>query len=280
MADGRGTGRLTVSGVVLAGLLWILIVVSLWLFLVQEQWWFPTLASNHGASLDGIFSVVLIVTGIAFVVVQGIFGYFVARYGQRGNERASNWHDNLKVETLLVIVTAVILTVLVFMGQRVWAAIYYVEAPQDALLIEVTGEQFVWTFHYPGADGQFGRKDPALISQANQVGLDREDPVAKDDIVTLNQMHIPVNQPVRVRLRSKDVIHSFFLPNFRVKQDTVPGMAIEIWFVPNKAGEFEIACAELCGLGHYRMRAFLTVDESREQFDRWLREQAEAAAGN
>jgi cytochrome c oxidase subunit 2 len=273
MADGSGPGRFTLSGTVLAGLIVVLIVASLYLFIAQP-YWFPTLASEHGSRIDGLFMAVLVVTGIAFVLVQGALGFFVARYGENGRERAAYWHDNPKAEAILLIVTAVILTVLVFMGQRVWASIYFSDAPTDATIVEITGEQFLWNFHYAGPDGQFGRTDSKLITSTNNIGLDRDDPAAKDDVVSIGNMHAPVNKPVRVRLRSKDVIHSFFLPNFRIKQDAVPGMGIEVWFTPTKAGPFEVACAELCGLGHYRMKAALTIDESQEKFNQWLEEAA------
>jgi len=273
MADGSGPGRMTKSGIVLAGLIFVLIVASLYLFIAQP-YWFPALASEHGGSIDSLFMAVLVVTGIAFVLVQGALGFFVARYGENGNERASYWHDNPKAEAILLITTAVILTVLVFMGQRVWASIYFADEPANATVIQVTGEQFVWNFHYAGADGQFGRTDTKLITSTNAVGLDRSDPVAKDDVLSIGIMHVPVGKPVRVQLRSKDVIHSFFLPNFRLKQDAVPGMAIQVWFTPTKPGQYEIACAELCGLAHYRMKAALTVDESQEKFNQWLEEAA------
>ena len=269
MADGSGPGRVTLSGVVLAALLFVLIIASLYLF-IDQPYWFPKLASEHGGRIDSLFNAVLVVTGIAFVLVQGILGFFVARYGSNGNEHAAYWHDNPKVEAILLIATAVILTVLVFMGQRVWASIYFSDLPTNATIVEITGEQFQWNFHYAGPDGQFGRSDTKLITSTNYIGLDRSDPVAKDDVVSVGVMHVPVGKPVRVRLRSKDVIHSFFLPNFRMKQDAVPGMGIEVWFTPTVAGQYEIACAELCGLGHYRMKAALTVDESEAQFNEWL----------
>jgi len=273
MADGSGPGRMTKSGIVLAGLIFVLIVASLYLFIAQP-YWFPALASEHGGSIDSLFMAVLVVSGIAFVLVQGALGFFVARYGENGNERASYWHDNPKAEAILLITTAVILTVLVFMGQRVWASIYFSDEPANATVIQVTGEQFVWNFHYAGTDGQFGRTDTKLITSTNAVGLDRSDPVAKDDVLSIGIMHVPVGKPVRVQLRSKDVIHSFFLPNFRMKQDAVPGMAIQVWFTPTRPGQYEIACAELCGLAHYRMKAALTVDESQEKFNQWLEEAA------
>jgi cytochrome c oxidase subunit II len=153
------------------------------------------------------------------------------------------------------------------------------------MLVQVTGEQFAWNIHYAGPDGKFGRTDVKLLDlQSNPLGLDREDPAAKDDVTTLNQLYLPVNKPVVVRLRSKDVIHAFGVPEFRVKQDAIPGLTIPIWFVPNtttaemraKTGkpefQYEIACAQLCGLGHARMRGFVTV-QTAEEFQTWLDEQ-------
>src|SRR5207247_1982597 len=129
-------------------------------------------------------------------------------------------------------------------------------------------------FQYAGADGQLGRSDTKLITSTNYIGLDRADPVAKDDVVSVGVMHVPIGKPVRVVLRSKDVIHSFFLPNFRMKQDAVPGMGIEVWFTPTVAGPYEVACAELCGIAHYRMKAALVVEPSQEAFDQWLQQMA------
>jgi cytochrome c oxidase subunit 2 len=271
MADGNGPGRITIAGLAFAFLMLVLIIVSLWLF-IARPWWFPQLASVRGGDIDGVFSAVLIVTGIAFVGVQGVLGYFVARYGSRGTERAGYWHDNPKAEAGLLIGTAVIMTVLVFMGQRVWASIYFTDTPPGALEVQATGEQFNWNFHYAGPDGVFGRTDAKLISASNILGLDRKDPASKDDLIS-PEMHVVVNQPVKVRLRSKDVIHSFFLPSMRYKQDAVPGMSIMVAFTPTKTGTFEIACAELCGNGHYRMRAFLTVEKSEQDLNKWIKDQ-------
>ena len=145
---------------------------------------------------------------------------------------------------------------------------------QGTPVVEVMGEQFAWNFRYAGPDGVFGKTDPTLITSTNPFGLDKTDPAAKDDILSINQLHLPEGKPIRLRIRSHDVIHSFFLPYQRIKQDAVPGMQIELWFVPNRAGQYEIACSQLCGLGHYRMQAHLTV-ESQEEFEKWLREAAE-----
>jgi len=157
-------------------------------------------------------------------------------------------------------------------------------------VVEVTGEQFAWNVHYPGPDGKFGRTDLKLIDvQSNPLGLDRSDAAAKDDVTTLNQLYLPLNKPVIVKLRSKDVIHSFNVPEFRVKQDAIPGLTIPIWFIPNVTTaemrtrtanpefQYEIACAQLCGLGHFRMRGFVTV-ESAADFQKWMDDKVKEAS--
>jgi cytochrome c oxidase subunit 2 len=164
-----------------------------------------------------------------------------------------------------------------------------IPSESEALVVHVTGEQFAWNVRYAGPDGAFGRTDIKLIDlQSNPLGLDRSDPAAKDDVTTLNQLYLPVNRPVIVKLRSKDVIHSFGVPELRVKQDAIPGLTIPIWFVPNvttaemrtRTGnaefQYEIACAQLCGLGHARMRGFVTV-QTAEEFQTWLDERVKEA---
>jgi cytochrome c oxidase subunit 2 len=164
----------------------------------------------------------------------------------------------------------------------------------EAVVVQVTGEQFAWNFHYPGPDRVFGRTDITLLDlQSNPLGLDRTDPAAQDDVTTVNQLYLPVNRPVIVRLRSTEVIHSFGVPEFRVKQDAIPGFTIPIWFTPtvttadmrtqlgNPDFQYEIACAQLCGLGHARMRGFVTVEtdeEFQKRMEGLVAEQSEAAA--
>jgi cytochrome c oxidase subunit 2 len=279
MADGKGPGRITKSGLAFGALMAILIVISLWLFIAQP-WWFPSLSSVHGAEIDSVFMAVLVVTGIAFVVTQALLGYFVARYGSTGREKADYWHDNPKAEFFLLTGTALILVVLVFMGQRVWWNYYFSGLPGDALTVQVTAQQFQWNFHYPGADGKFGRTDLTRVSATNFIGLVEDDEAAKDDIVTVGEMHIPLNKPTVVRLRSKDVIHSFFLPAHRVKQDAVPGLSIEVAFTPNVAGTYELACAELCGAQHYRMKGFVTIDATEGEFNGWLKTKLSERTGD
>jgi cytochrome c oxidase subunit 2 len=267
MAEGNGPGRITSSGLAFAALMALLIIITLWLFIAQP-WWFPTVASIHGAEIDAVFMAVLVVSGVAFVITQGLLGYFVARYGTSGREKAGYWHDNPKAEFFLLSGTAVILVVLVFMGQQVWNKFFFTDAPANALQINVLAQQFGWNFQYPGADGVFGRTDIRKMSSTNPMGLDEADPAGKDDVIS-PVMHLLVNRPTTVNLRSKDVIHSFFLPNLRVKQDAVPGLAIQITFTPTVPGQYEIACAELCGLNHYSMKSQLFVDATEQEFLNW-----------
>ena len=141
--------------------------------------------------------------------------------------------------------------------------------PDSAVVIRVVAEQFAWNVHYPGADGRFGETKIALVTPTNPLGLDRQSSFGKDDIVVLSQMHLPINRPVIIQLSSKDVIHSFGLYEMRVKQDAVPGLIIPVWFIPNRVGNYEIACSQLCGLGHYRMRGFYTI-QTQADFQAWL----------
>ncbi len=263
------------SGPALALFLVVLAVISTWLF-TQKRWQLPESASVHGIEIDRVFLITLIISGFLFILLQGVLGYLTFRFGQSRGGRAAYW-IRPKLEKRFALIAGIIIfgvDVTIFaLGESNWFEAWG-PAPPGTPVIEVMGEQFAWNFRYPGRDGVFGKTDAALISSANPFGLDKTDVLAADDIVSINQLHVLEDKPVKVRIRSHDVIHSFFLPHQRVKQDAVPGMQIELWFVPRQAGQFEIACSQLCGLGHYRMRAFLTV-ESQEAFDKWLQEQGE-----
>lgn len=243
--------------------------------------WMPELASKHGAGIDAMMQYLLVTVGGLFLAGYVALGYFIWR-GSRRTEigpRFASRRTELLLSAVLGLGMAVIAEGGVLaIGMPVWTEYFDTRAPEDALVIEVTAQQFMWNVRYPGADGAFGKTDPRLFDDtSNPLGLVPGDPAGKDDIVTLNQIAAVVNRPVRIRLHSKDVIHSFFLPHLRVKQDAVPGMTPEMIFLPTRTGEFELACAELCGLAHYRMRGFFQV-MSAQQFDDWLREQAAAQA--
>ncbi|MCS6863164.1 MAG: cytochrome c oxidase subunit II [Abditibacteriales bacterium] len=323
-------------------------LIGAFLVPLRGNWWLPALASEHGAATDRLFIITLAITATVFVIVQLTLAYLVWRYPYREGRRAEYFLESTKMEMTWTIVPAVIMTMLIFSGARLWAQIYYTKVPDGAFVVEVTGEQFKWAFRYPGKDGKFGRTKAKLIDDENPLGVDPDDPASQDDIVIppgQGELHIPVHRPVEVRLRSKDVLHSFFLPHMRVKQDAVPGMTGSIWFVPTqttaerkgeirrkteriytlrelrrliKAGlpfmsaeaykdqsgeevvgadaplladsleklqqagherikayqdfNFEIVCAELCGLGHYQMKGTVVVAPLSE-VEEWLSEQ-------
>jgi cytochrome c oxidase subunit 2 len=219
--------------------------------------WMPHLVSDRGAIDHSIF-LSLLVTGMVFIATNLLLAWFAYRYQDHEGARAAYWHDNTRLEWTWTIVTAAIMTAFLVHALDLWAKINS-EAPASSMLVEITGQQFAWNVRYPGPDGVFGKTDAKLASQENPIGLDKSDPATADDMMLLNQLYLAKDRPVRVKLRSIDVIHSFFLPNFRVKQDAVPGMTVETWFMPTETGDFDIACAEHCGLGHYRMRGQVHV---------------------
>lgn len=250
------------------GLTFGLIVVLGTVFFFKP--WLPDLASDR-VEIDRMFHAILITTGIVFVVVQGLTGYFVWRYSDQSPERAVYLHDHKALEVTWTLVTAVVVCALGAWGLGLWNRMVASPIPSNLPVVELTGQQFQWNVRYPGPDGRFGRTDPKLISDDNPIGLDPKDSNSKDDIVTQDEFYVVVNKPVVFRLRSKDVIHSFFLPNFRVKQDAVPGMSIETAVTPTKVGDYEVACAQLCGLGHYKMRGMLHV-VTQDEYDTKLKE--------
>lgn len=232
----------------------VLVVVATFYF---TKTWLPPLKSDRIA-IDHALAITLVVTGLVFIVTNLMLAWFGYAYQDGPGAKAAYWHDSPRLELTWTLVTAGILAIFLFNALSLWAKVT-APPPADAVLIEVTGQQFAWNVRYPGKDGVLGKTDHLQASQDNPIGLVKDDPASKDDLLLLNQMYLPKDKPVRVQVRSMDVIHSFFLPNFRVKQDAMPGMTIDIWFTPTEVGDFEIACAEHCGLGHYRMRGAVHV---------------------
>jgi cytochrome c oxidase subunit 2 len=232
----------------------VLVVVATFYF---TKTWLPPLKSDRIA-IDHALAITLAVTGLVFIVTNLLLAWFGYAYQDGPGAKAAYWHDSPRLEMTWTLVTAGILAIFLFNALSLWAKVT-APPPADAVLIEVTGQQFAWNVRYPGKDGVLGKTDHLQASQDNPIGLVKDDPAAKDDLLLLNQIYLPKDRPVRVQVRSMDVIHSFFLPNFRVKQDAMPGMTIDIWFTPTELGDFEIACAEHCGLGHYRMRGAVHV---------------------
>ena len=250
--------------------------------------WLPIDASAHGAELDSMTAIIHWMMAILFVGWAIYFIVVLIRF-RAGKNPTANYdgvksHFSTYVEGGVVVAEIILLAAF---GIPVWAQWVTPPPPEaNALRVRVIGEQFAWNVHYPGPDGFFGRTLIELIDTTNAVGLDRSDPLAKDDVVKINQLHLPVNRPITVLLGSKDVIHSFNLPYMRVKQDAIPGMEIPVHFTavmetPEEArlpgcaptvSCWEIGCAQLCGLGHYRMRGFLEI-HSQEGFEEWMSKQ-------
>ena len=253
----------------------------------------PELASAQGAELDRLMSYVHWLMAVLFVGWSALFVYMLVRFNRRRNPvaayRGAQTNVSKYAEGGVALAEAILLVAfsIPFWYERVDAF----PSEGQAVEVRVVGEQFAWNVHYPGPDGVFGRADATLVDQqTNPLGLDRSDPAAADDVTTINQLHLPVDTPVIVHLSSKDVIHSFMLNELRVKQDAMPGIEIPVHFVPTvttaemreRTGQddyqYEIACAQLCGLGHYRMRGFLTVQEP-DEFEAWLASKAPVAGG-
>ena len=247
-------------------------LLTLYLF-AKKYWWFPEPITTFGREIDRQFMRTFLITGVVFVLSQLALGWAVFRYRDTGG-RANYSHGNNTMEFLWTLATLVLFVGLGIYAERAWAEVHFRGASPGALQIEVQGQQFKWYFRYPGPDGKFGRLAAQYVKDSDQnfFGLDPNDPAGKDDIVS-PVIAVPVNREVELILRSKDVTHSFFVRELRLKQDSVPGMLIPIHFTATKIGTYEIACAELCGLGHHQMRSFLYV-MSEADYQKWLAEQA------
>jgi cytochrome c oxidase subunit 2 len=259
-------------GLALLTIIWLITFVSTYFF-VAKTWWLPHGASQAAPWIDHQFALTYILMGVVFVAAQGILGYLAWRYRDHPGAKPVQYsHGNNTLEAVWTILTAILFVGLNLMGSHVWASERFRPAEPGSVQVEVTGMQFAWYFRYPGADGKYGATNPKLMdpSAGNEaaIGLDTSDPASKDDVVT-GTIYLPVNREADVTLRAVDVIHSFFIPAMRFKQDAVPGLAIHMHFTPTETGDYEIPCAELCGLGHYKMHAMLKV-VSQSDFDAWL----------
>lgn len=240
---------------------------------------FPFLASESGAEIDhSIVNIHWLM--LALFVGWGLFFiYTLIRFRRKAHPAADPVGIRGRWPYYLVYLVAAIEAVelIGFSIPLLAKRAHQFPDEKDAVVVRVVAEQFNWNIHYPGPDGVFGKTAATLITPDNPLGIDRTDPHAKDDITTINQMNVPVDKPVIVHLTSKDVIHSFNLVTMRVKQDAIPGMNVPFWFVPTTVGNYEIACAQLCGLGHYRMRGYINV-QTPEEYAKWQAEQAAALA--
>ena len=213
------------------------------------SWFLPPGASTFVGEIDWLYDTILVITGLAFVLVEATLVWFLVKYRARPGRRAHYTHGNMKAEIIWTSVTAVVVVWIGLASAGGWHRIKgYDSAPQGSLPLAILAKQFEWHVTYPGPDGKIG---------------------GADDFTVRSQLHVPVNRPVVATLQAEDVIHSFFVPQFRVKQDAVPGMHIRVWFQPTQVGTYELGCAELCGMGHYRMRAKVTV-HTQDDYDRWM----------
>ncbi len=248
----------------------VLLVVGSVIFHFVSPWWFTPIASNWGM-IDDTITITFWITGIVFIAVNLFMAYAVLRFRHKKGQKAAYEPENKKLEWWLTGITTVGVVAMLAPGLFVWAK--FVNVPEDAMTFEVVGQQWHWSFRFPGADGELGTINARFISIDNPFGLDPEDPSGQDDIlVPSSEVHLPVNQPIRALLRSKDVLHDFAVPQFRVKMDLVPGTLTYVWFEPTRTGEYEILCEELCGIAHHTMRGRVVVEE-QDAFEAWLAEQ-------
>ncbi len=241
---------------------------------------FPEGVSTYSQQLDNMFAVIYWFSVIIFFLTYTLLFTFLIKYRFNPNRKAYHFHGSNALE-----LTWTLLPSLVFIGIGLWSEDIWTatksewRVPKPDVQVEVMAYQFGWNVRYPGPDGVFGAKDRSQMEATNPFGIDKYDAAGYDDLVVMNQIHLPINNNVVVNLSTMDVLHSFFLPNFRVKQDAVPGQWIKVWFNGFKTGKYELACAELCGSGHYGMRGELFM-QSQQDYNKWLDEQYSAIKAN
>ena len=237
----------------------------------------PVAASAHAGEVDRILVLVHWLMLVLFVGWGAFFAFVLFRFRSGRNPKASYAGTRGRFASVVEVgVLASEIALLAFFSIPFWSTNVDAKPPDGAATeVRVVAEQFSWNFHYPGPDGKFGRTSITLVDADNPLGLDSRDPAAKDDITTINQLHLPAGRTAVIHLSSKDVIHSLGMPEMRVKQDAIPGIVQPVWFTPTKTGRWEIACSQLCGLAHYRMKAFYTI-HTPEQYDAWLQEEESA----
>lgn len=245
----------------------VLLVIGSLIFHFASPWWFTPIASNWTTMEDTVV-LTFWVTGIVFVAVNLFLAWVVWKYRHRPGQKAAYEPERKKLEWWLTVVTSIGVAAMLAPGLVVWGK--FVDVPKDAAIVEAVGQQWHWSYRFPGNDGELGHSDAALVSPENPFGLDADDPRGEDDVlVSSPELHLPLGKPVKLLLRSKDVLHNFTVTQFRVKMDLVPGMVTHMWLTPTVPGSYEILCEELCGVGHFAMRGRVVVTEPAE-FDTWL----------
>jgi cytochrome c oxidase subunit II len=243
----------------------------------SDLWWMPDVASKTGQQIDRLTYFIYYLTGAVFILTQVVFFFFLVKYRARTGVRATYSHGDNRLELIWTAIPTAIFIGLWGYSNHMWLNVIHKEPPTDAMEVAVTAYQFGWTFQYPGSSGKLGRSDVKLISADNVFGNDPTDPLTKQDFQS-GVLELPVNKPVRIRLNSRDVIHGFYIPNFRIYQDAVPGRTIDlVWFIPTKIGTYDLACSQLCGSGHYNMKSQVEV-VSQQDYDKWYKQKLAAAA--
>lgn len=253
----------------------LVIVVATVVFHLVTPWWLTPLASNW-AAMDDTLTVTVAVTGVFFVAINLFVVYTLWRFRHRAGARAAYAPDNHRLERWLGGITTLGIVALLAPGLLVYAR--YIDPPADAMLLEILGQQWQWRFRLPGPDGRLGGTDLRFVSADNPFGLDPADPAAQDDLlVDANEVHLPTDRSVKVLTRSHDVLHDFFVPQFRARMNIVPGQVSWFWFTPTRAGRYESLCAQLCGVGHPAMRGVVVVEDANA-WQAWRQQQPSFAA--
>ena len=248
----------------------IILIIGSVAFHFLSPWYLTPLASNWD-TIDYTIDITFWVTGIVFVAINGFLAWCVYKYRHKEGRKADYEPENKKLEVWLTAITAVGVAAMLAPGLFVWGQ--FVQVPEDAWEMEVVGQQWHWTYRFPGADGQLGASGPEFMSEDNPFGINPDDPAGQDDKLIYDPVvHIPSGKPMHALLRAKDVLHNFTVPQFRVKMDLVPGLVTYVWLTPTVNGTYDILCEELCGVGHYTMRGRITVEDQAD-FDVWLAQQ-------
>ena len=245
----------------------ILLVIATVVFHFVSPWYFTPIASNW-SSIDDTIDLTFVITGAVFVLVNLFLAYCIYRYRHNIKTRAHYEPENKKLEIGLSVVTTIGVAAMLAPGLFIWSE--FVNVPKEAHFVEAVGQQWQWSFRAPGKDEVLGKVDSRFINESNPFGIDPKDQAGQDDVLVFgNELHLPLDKPVKLLLRSKDVLHNFAVPQFRVKMDLVPGMVTHLWLTPTRTGSFEILCQELCGIAHFVMRGRVIVD-SEEDYETWL----------
>ena len=253
-----------------AGFIFLAVIVGSILFHVFTPWWWTDIASNWGAMDDTIVLTFWIGGGV-FIAVCLFMIYCVFKFSYKEGRKVDYKPENNKLEIILTVATTLGVAALLAPGLIVWNQ--YINTPSNAIDIEVMARQWGWQYRLPGEDGKLGTSNMVNINDQNPFGINLDDQNGRDDIlIQSDELHLKTNRPVKILLRSTDVLHNFYVPQFRAKMDAVPGLITYYWFEPNKEGDYEVLCAEYCGIGHYGMRAKVVVD-NEENYEKWLEQQ-------